>query len=191
MKLLYCSTRVLILIAIATILTVFINKGIADILFYIFMGLIVMTGISLILLIMKNIYPKGAPQTRNSPYYSPHGQECSSNITMGKQITQAPNSHAHTDGINTSYKNSQNCEQCFISFHDILLPPTMTLIIKRILRRQTTNANKTKRVCISHVLILLKKQFSKGCSNYFRLNQFHGFTTIVSSEGNIIAVCFP
>ena len=141
MTLLYNSIRGLILTTIAGIAMVFVNKEIADIIFIIQRLFILSGGISLVLLVVKNVNPKGASKRSKSPYTAQNRHKSSENITMREQIAQSSNSYPHSNCINDSYKNRQDCKKCFISLHDIFLPPTVCLIIKRIIKSNAGGSN--------------------------------------------------
>lgn len=135
MTLLYNSIRGLLLTAIAGIAMVIINKEIADIIFKIYLGFMSLTGISLILLVMKNDKPNSTTYAQNTPYNAQNRHNYRECTHTRNKVSKIVNDNSYANSINTDDKGSQNRKQCFISFHDIFLPPSMTLIVKRIISR--------------------------------------------------------
>ena len=135
MTLLYNSIRGLFLTAIATMVMVAINKEIADIIFRIYIAFMALTSASLIILVMKNNKPNSTTYTQNTPYNAQDRHNYREGTHARDKVSEIVNGNSYTNRINTDDKGSQNRKQCFISFHDIFMRPSITLIAKRIIPR--------------------------------------------------------
>jgi len=147
MTFLYNSIRGLLLTAIAGMVIVAINKEIADIVFRIYIAFMALVGASLIILVMKNNKPTSATYAQNTPYNAQNRHNYRERTHTRDEVSEIVNDNSYTNRINTDDKGSQNRKQCFISFHDIFMPPSMILIIERIISKgekmKQPNANKT------------------------------------------------
>jgi len=135
MTLLYNSIRGLVIVASITIAMLFINREIADVFFFVFLIIMAIIGLSLILLVMKNNKPNSASDAYNTPYYAQNRHDNGECVPIREEITKTKNDGSYTNSINANNKGSHNSKKCFISFHDIFLPPSMILIVKRIISR--------------------------------------------------------
>ena len=57
---------------------------------------------------------------------------------MREETSKIENNSSYDNGINGNDKGSNDAEKCLIVFHDIVLPPSLVSIAKRIIERQTT-----------------------------------------------------
>jgi len=135
MTFLYNSIRGLLLTGVVGIAMVIINKEITDMIFSIYIAFMALTSISLIILVMKNNKPNSATYAQNTPYNAQNRHNYRECTHTRDDVSKIVNDNSYTNRINTDDKGSQNRKQCFISFHNIFLPPTVTLIIKRIISR--------------------------------------------------------
>jgi len=131
----YNSIRGLLLTAIVGIVMVIINKELADIIFKIYIAFMVLTSTSLILLVVKNNKPNSATYTQNTPYNAQNGHNYRECAHTRDKVSEIANDNSHINRINADDKRSQDCKQCFISFHDIFIPPSIRLIVKRIITK--------------------------------------------------------
>ena len=131
----YNTIRGLLLTGILAIVMVIIDKGIADIIFGIYIAFMALTGISLIFLVMKHNKPNNTTYTQNTPYNAQNRHNYGECTHTRDDVSKIVNDSSYTNGINANDKGSQNRKQCFISFHDIFIPPSAALIVKHIVSR--------------------------------------------------------
>ena len=129
------SIRGLLLTAIAGIVMVIINKEIADIIFRIYLVFMALISISLIFLVVKNNEPNSTTYAQDTPYNAQNRHNYGECTHTRDDVSKIVNDSSYTNGINANDKGSQNRKQCFISFHDIFIPPSAALIVKHIVSR--------------------------------------------------------